>query len=109
MVRGTTPPIICKLKDDSPINLNEVSNIHLTLEQGANSITKREDDLIVGGDGHVVRAYLTQQESLSLKDGKAKIQLNWLCPDDTGVMRRWATRVKEIDIDAQLYRREISA
>lgn len=108
MVRGTTPPFKCKIKDDSPINLKEVQNLHFTISQGANSITKSGTDVEVQDDCHTVLTYLTQEESLSLSDRQtAKVQLNWLYEDENGVLRRGGTKVKEIEIDEQLFRKVI--
>ena len=107
MVRGTTPPIICKLRDDCPINLNEVFDVHLTIEQGHISITKTGVDVVIGSDGHTATSYLTQEESLSLRCSKAKIQLNWMYPDESGVLRRGGTKSKEIEIDEHLFRKVI--
>ena len=110
MIRGTTPTFILKLKNKdgtpSTINLAEANNVYFTIAQGGKTITKTSEDIDI--DGNTVYVFLNQKESLSLKDSvKTEIQLNWTYNDSTGVVKRAATKVREVALDKQLYREEI--
>lgn len=111
MIRGTTPTFTLKLKNKdgtpSEIDLNEADNIYFTISQGAKSIIKDNDDIEIES-GNTVLVFLTQKESLSLKEfQKTEIQLNWTYQDADGRTRRAATRVQEIELGKQLYKEEI--
>ena len=110
MIRGTTPTFILKLKNKdgtpSTINLAEANNVYFTIAQGGKTITKTSEDIDI--DGNTVYVFLNQKESLSLKEAiKTEVQLNWTYNDPTGVIKRAATRVREVALDKQLYREEI--
>ncbi len=111
MIRGTTPTFTLKLKNKdgtpSEINLNEANNIYFTISQGQKPIVKSGEDIEIE-NGNTVLVFLTQKESLSLKEKqKTEIQLNWTYNDADGRTRRAATKVREIELDKQLYKEEI--
>lgn len=112
MIRGTTPTFVLKLKNKdgtpSTINLNEASNVYFTIAQGGKSITKTQEDLVI--DGNTVSVYLTQKESLSLKEKvMTELQLNWTYEDNVDhITKRAATKVREVELDKQLYKEEIT-
>lgn len=111
MIRGTTPTFTLKLKNKdgtpSEINLNEANNINFTISQGQKLIVKSGEDIEIE-NGNTVLVFLTQKESLSLKEKqKTEIQLNWTYNDADGRTRRAATKVREIELDKQLYKEEI--
>ena len=111
MIRGTTPTFTLKLKNKdgtpSEINLNEANNIQFTISQGQKLIVKSGEDIEIE-NGNTVLVFLTQKESLSLKEKqKTEIQLNWTYNDADGRTRRAATKAREIEIDKQLYKEEI--
>ena len=111
MIRGTTPTFILKLKNKdgtpSEVNLNEANNIYFTISQGQKSITKTGNDLEIE-NGNTVLVFLSQTESLSLKEKQlTEIQLNWTYDDSEGNVRRAATKVRAIELDKQLYKEEI--
>lgn len=106
MVRGATPTFVFTLSDES-VNLLEAESVYVTIEQPGTSITKSGQDILV--EQHSVSVWLSQKESLMLKEGKAEAQLNWLYTDDvTGDIKRAATKLAEITIEKQLLRRVIS-
>lgn len=101
MIRATTPTFTLTLPDSSEVDLTEASKVFFTISQGSTAITKQ----VTPTDAHTVEVFLTQAESLSLRDGKAAdIQLNWIYSG--GV--RAATFVKSIKVDKQLYKVVIS-
>lgn len=107
MIRGTTPTFTLKLKEDSNINLLDASNVYFTVAQGANEITKTGADLEIS-DERTILAFLSQEESLSLREGqKTEVQLNWTYIGPDGKPRRAATKIKEIELGKQLIRRVI--
>ena len=107
MVRGTTPTLTLKLRDGSNVDLTQAQNVYVTIAQGLNVITKTGDDVDVQNDGLTVLTYLTQEESLSLAERNAEVQLNWTYVDLDGVTMRAASKVKKIVIDRQILREVI--
>lgn len=111
MIRGTTPTFTLKLRsiNDQPcqVDLNEADNIYFTISQGCKTITKSGEDLELA-DGQTVLVYLSQEESIGLRDKmKTEIQLNWTYKDSAGNARRAATKVREIALDKQLIQKVI--
>ena len=110
MVRGTTPTFILKLKNKdgtpSEINLAEANNVYFTIAQGGKTITKTTEDIDI--DGNTVYVFLNQKESLSLREQRAEIQLNWTYNDATGVTKRAATKTREVELSKQLYKEEMA-
>lgn len=107
MVRGTTPTMTVKLKEDSHIDLTQARNVYFTIAQGHNVITKTGEDIDIQEDGLTVLVYLTQEESLSLAEKNAEVQLNWTYENLDGATMRAASKVKLIDVDKQLLRKVI--
>lgn len=73
MRRGTTPTV--KINVDG-ISVTELDEIYLTFEQRGLEITKRETDITkdtIGGK-NMLKVNLTQEETLSFKDGNIQIQ-----------------------------------
>lgn len=106
MIRGTTPTFTMTIKDEN-IDLNIADNMIFTIEQGSYSVSKESDDIEIE-DGRTVHVFLTQEESLRFKPGApAELQLNWTYQDANGRTHRASTRVKEIEIEKQLYRKVI--
>ena len=101
MIRATTPTFTLTLPESSEADLTEASKVFFTISQGSTAITKQ----VTPTDAHTVEVFLTQAESLSLRDGKsAELQLNWLTPSGD----RIATYVKSIKVDKQLLKEVIS-
>lgn len=74
--------------------------IYATIKQGQNLITKTNEDLTVEavGSDTAISYGLTQEDTLSLTQGKASIQIRWI--DSEGVAL--ATNISEIQIDGIL-------
>lgn len=106
MVRATTPIITLKIKNDT-IDLNQAEVIFVSIVQGKTTIELQKEDLLEI-DKNIIKFCLTQEQSLSLNEKiDVEIQVNWTYLDDNNVLRRGATKVKNINIDKQLLRREI--
>ena len=90
------------------MDLTQATNVYVTISQCKNVITKTGDDINVSA--HSVECWLTQEESLSLRDGQnADIQMNWTYPGEDGEsVRRAATKVKTIRVTKQLLQEEVS-
>lgn len=100
MIRGTTPTIHMNIINGDELDLTQAEDIYITLRQGQRIITKK-DGIIV--EAQSVSFYLTQRETLSLKEGPAYLQINWAYTDSIGKeKRRAATRIKQIQIGGQL-------
>lgn len=101
-VRATTPTFTFTIKDKS-VDLTQALNVYVTLEQTDTlEITKTGADLTV--ESRVVKMWLTQRESMSLKSGQMLyIQINWTYLDTDGVtVRRASTEVGTIAVTTQL-------
>lgn len=73
MVQATTPTFVLTVPET--VDLTAAVNVYFTLRQSNVLIEKATSDLTISE--HEVRVYLTQEETLKLKDGQASIQLNW--------------------------------
>lgn len=106
MIRGTTPTFTFTIKSQT-LDLTEAENVYVTIRQGGKEITKTGEDLEVAQK--VVSVFLSQEESLSLVESPADVQVNWtyLDPLDGVTVRRAATVVKTINITKQLLKRVI--
>lgn len=106
IVRATTPIITLKIKNDA-IDLSQAEAIFVSIVQGKTTIELKEEDLLEV-DKNIIKFCLTQEQSLSLNEKiDVEIQVNWTYLDGDNVSRRAATKVKNINIDKQLLRREI--
>ena len=103
MIRGTTPTF--RLTISGGVDLSLAEHVYVAIRQGPILIELTGDELEI--DANVVSCYLTQEKSLLLTEGaKAKIQVNWTYPpEQSGVVKRAATVVKDILIGEQLIRR----
>lgn len=101
MIRATTPTFTLTLSESSAVDLTEASKVFFTISQGSTAITKQ----VTPKDARTVEVFLTQAESLSLKDGKAaEIQINLLW----SAGNRSASKVKSVKVDKQLLKEVIS-
>lgn len=100
MVQGTTPTFILTLPDT--IDMAAISNMYFTLEQGEVKLTKKGDDLSI--DGHDVLVFLSQEETLKFKTGRALLQLNWTYPE--GV--RACSNIVTVNVGLNLIKEVIS-
>ena len=57
------------------VDLSEPVHFYFTLKQGSTVIEKQDADLVI--DEHTVSVYLSQAETLQLREGSVSIQLNW--------------------------------
>ena len=73
MVQATTPTFILTLPND--IDLGEAAHVYFTLKQNGLEIEKSDSDLTI--DANEVSVYLSQEETLKLSVGTARLQLNW--------------------------------
>lgn len=106
MVRATTPIITLRIKNDE-IDLNQAEVIFVSIVQGKTTIELKKEDLLEINK-NIIKFCLTQEQSLSLNEKiDVEIQVNWTYLDGNNVSRRGATKVKNINIDKQLLRREI--
>lgn len=94
MVKGTTPTIICTLPET--VDLTAAENVYFSLQQGANIITKTGNSLDVSA--HEVSVYFSQEETLSLSPGTARVQLNWTYANNS----RACSNIVEISVTNNL-------
>lgn len=70
MYRGTTPTIVLTIEGLSEINIDQ---LYLSLKQFGNTIDKTLEDVKLVGN--VLYCTLTQEETLSLFEGKVELQI----------------------------------
>lgn len=70
MYRGTTPTIVLNIEGLSEINIDQ---LYLSLRQFGNTIEKTLEDVKLVGN--VLYCTLTQEETLSLFEGKVELQI----------------------------------
>lgn len=101
MIRGTTPTFRLTISGD--VDLTEADRIWITIRQPKVNIELTEGDYELA-TGKIINCWLTQEQSLLLaENAKAKLQVNWTYPlDSSGLVKRCATRVKEILVSEQL-------
>ena len=101
MIRATTPTFVLTLPQSSEVDLTAASKVFFAISQGSYTLKKQ----VQPTDAHTVEVYLTQSETLDLKDGKpAEIQLNWIYSGGS----RMATLVKAVKVDKQLLKEVLS-
>ena len=106
MIIGTTPTLTLKLKRSYNIDLNQATQVYVTLKQGSTILTKSVPDIVLV-DGRTVQFTLTQAESLNLVlDKNVEVQLNWIYNVGNSI-RRAATKVVTINLEKQLLRQEL--
>lgn len=97
MIAYTTPTFT--LKVPNTVDLTAAQNVCFTMKQDPVAITKEH----LEPEEHQVSVYLTQAESGTFKEGKAKIQLNWTYEGGG----RGATKWKQINIEENLLKKVI--
>lgn len=103
-IRGTTPTLRCRIR--AAVDLGQADNVYVTISQGCDTITKTGDD--VSADGQVVSVWLSQEESLRLRDGvDTEMQVNWTVTSG-GKTQRMAAKCKTVRLDKQLLERVIT-
>lgn len=101
MIRATTPTYILSLPQDCGVDLREAEKVFFAISQGSYTLKKQ----VTPTSALTVEVYLSQPETLELKEGKsAEIQLNWIYSGG----RRMATKVKPIIVDKQLLKEVLS-
>lgn len=107
MIIGTTPTLTLKLKRSYNIDLNQATQVYVTLKQGSTILTKSVPDIVLV-DGKTVQFTLTQAESLNLVlDKNVEVQLNWTY-NIGGVLKRAATKVIELNLEKQLLKQVLT-
>lgn len=103
MIPGCTHALDLVL-DDETVDLTG-AEVYVTLRQGAFELELSGDR--VEASGHQATVYLTQTESLKMKDNQnAEIQINWITTDAlTGGVSRGASDPASVPVGVQLLRR----
>lgn len=97
MRRGTTPT--CTFTVDADLS---AWHCYLTFQVGRSKLTKTPEDLIVTPveGGSAVSCVLSQEETLAMKRGRAKVQLRAVNPQTAVAV---ATEIETFNIDDVLY------
>ena len=93
MRRGTTPTITIKVRGET----FDDSTIFVTFRQGNILITKTGDNVVksVTTEGCMLYIYLSQEETLSLRNGVMQLQIRWINSSDIAQ----ASPIKTIQVD----------
>ena len=103
MRRGTTPTFTLNVTGATFSGCN----VYVTIRQNGVMLTKSGEDLdisVIDEEHCKIVIGLTQEETLSLKTGKAAIQIRWI--DSTGVAG--ASSIKEFCVNPILLEGEIT-
>ena len=98
MVQSTTPTFVLTLKDQT-IDLSEAGHVYFALRQPGLLIQKQDDDLVI--EGNVVSVFLSQEDSVKLSVGPARIQLNWTIAEGSRTVRPCSV-IKTVEITENL-------
>lgn len=92
MIRGTTPDYILTVKGE---DLTDKA-VYVTFEQSGRRLTMTGNELGIDCDGtdSAIAIRLSQQQTLSLRDGAAKVQVRFISEDGTAK----ATEIKEVTV-----------
>lgn len=101
MTRGTNPTYILTVDPDDFQSLEEHS-LYVTIKQGCNEITLTDDDLEV--EANVITVTLTQEQTLSFRQGNAQLQLRGL--DEDGIA--YASDIVIVQVNPVLYQEVIT-
>jgi len=79
--------------------------VYVTLCQQGDEITTQvaPEDMAHGEDGTTITVDYTQEQTASLEEGRAKVQVNWL----DGEGRRNATNIATVRVDGNLLGRTV--
>ena len=94
MTQATTPTFILTIPDS--VDLTVIKNIYFTLKQGIYTIQKSGQDLQI--EGNTISVYLNQDDTVKLKTGDAKLQLNWTYEDGS----RACSNIVQVPINENL-------
>lgn len=99
MTQGTTPSFVLKFGRD--LNFEDVEIFYITLKSKCNEVTHTSEDecVTVDGENHTITITLTQEETLSFKEGDADLQVRGKFLDTTA----FATGVKKVPVNRALY------
>ena len=103
MTQGTTPSFILKFSKD--LNFDDVEIFYITLQNKCNEITHNSDEecVTVDAENNRLLITLTQEETLSFKEGEADLQVRGKFLDTTA----FATGVKKVPVNRALYQEVI--
>ena len=94
MVQATTPTFILTLPND--IDLGEAAHVYFTMRQNGSVIEKSDSDLTI--NANEVDVYLSQEETLKLSLGAARLQLNWTYANGS----RACSTIATVNVDENL-------
>lgn len=101
MIRGTTPDYLLRVKDQDLTD----KTVYVTVAQGNNKVTISGVDLVITteGDDSIIAFRLTQLQTLSLKEGKAKVQVRFIDAEN----KAQATNMQDIEVHPVLLEKVI--
>lgn len=101
MIRGTTPDYILRVKG---VDLTD-KTVYVTIAQGSKKVTMTGDELGIAAEDEdsVISVRLSQIQTLSLREGKAQIQVRFI--DSEGTAK--ATNISEVSVSPVLLEKVI--
>ena len=76
---GTTPTISIAIADlDLTTCLKDSFKVYFKQPGSDNVLVKKDNAIEFDDENHVVKTFLTQEDTLSLKKGKLQIEVRWL-------------------------------
>lgn len=95
MYQATTPTFVLTLPNE--VDLTQAKTVMFSFRQGGFALDKSGNDLTV--EPNTVSVYLSQAETVGLRNGLAQIQLNWAYDDGS----RACTNIVNVSINPNLY------
>lgn len=83
MIKGTTPSLI--FEADDSLNFEEIDNVHVTIKSVSTQLTKDLKDIDLDLDNHLIKLFLTQEETFELGTGDCKVQVRIHLKDETAM------------------------
>lgn len=83
MIKGTTPSLIFKVKDD--FIFEGIANVRVSIESGSKVLVKELGDLDLDETNRCVKLFLTQEETFELSTGDIKVQVHVLYENGTSI------------------------
>lgn len=79
------------------------SDVYVTMRQQGRELTIENADVALDGEDTIITFSLTQEQSATFREGRARLQVNWLDADG----RRNATNIAAVEVAGNLLERTV--
>lgn len=103
MIKGTTPSFIFEAEDD--LNFDMIDNVLVTIKSGDTMLERDMANVELDKDNHLIKLFLTQEDTFSLSTGDGKMTVRVHLTDETAL----STLPFPVRIDGTLNEKVITA